>query len=64
MDVHSSPAALPEWQKFLRAFPVRCRRPAGRQALERKTTGLLTEWPNTNGDTIAQAVPGTRAPRW
>jgi SRSO17 transposase len=27
--------------------------------LERYTTGLLTEWPNKNCDTIARAVPGT-----
>jgi SRSO17 transposase len=63
MDVHSSPAALPELQEFLRAFQVRFRRPEGRHALERYTTGLLTELPNKNGDTIAQAVPGTSAQR-
>jgi SRSO17 transposase len=63
MDVHRSPAALPEVQKFLSAFQVRFRRPEGRQALERYTTGLLTELPNKNGDTIAQAVPGTSAQR-
>ena len=63
MDVHTSPAALPELQEFLRAFQVRFRRPEGRQALERYTTGLLTELPTKNGDTIAQAVPGTSAQR-
>jgi SRSO17 transposase len=63
MDVHSSPAALPEFQEFLSAFQVRFRRPEGRAALERYTTGLLTELPNKNGDTIAQAVPGTSAQR-
>src|ERR671932_1943166 len=63
MDVHTSPAALPELQEFLSAFQVRFRRPEGRQALERYTTGLLTELPNKNGDTIAQAVPGTSAQR-
>jgi SRSO17 transposase len=42
---------------------VRFRRPEGREALERYTTGLLTELPNKNGDTIAQAVPGTSAQR-
>jgi hypothetical protein len=35
MDVHASPAALPEWPAFLRAFQVRCRRPEGAEALER-----------------------------
>jgi SRSO17 transposase len=63
MDVHTSPAALPELQEFLASFQVRFRRPEGRAALERYTTGLLTELPNKNGDTIAQAVPGTSAQR-
>ena len=63
MDVHASPAALPELQEFVGAFQVRFRRPEGRAALERYTTGLLTELPNKNCDTIAQAVPGTSAQR-
>src|SRR5918992_486329 len=63
MDVHTSPAALPELQAFLGAFQVRFRRPEGREALERYTTGLLTELPTKNGDTMAQAVPGTSAQR-
>jgi SRSO17 transposase len=63
MDVHASPAALPELQAFLGGFQVRFRRPEGREALERYTMGLLTELPNKNGDTIAQAVPGTNAQR-
>src|ERR671930_1895524 len=63
MDVHASPAELPELQAFLAAFQVRFRRPEGRAALERYMTGLLTELPNKNGDTIAQAVPGTSAQR-
>src|SRR5688500_5239439 len=63
MDVHTSPAALPELQEFLSTFQVRFRRPEGRAALERYTTGLLTELPNENGDTMAQAVPGTSAQR-
>jgi SRSO17 transposase len=63
MHVRASPAELPELQEFLSAFQVRFRRPEGREALERSTTGLLTELPNNNGDTIAQAVPGTSAQR-
>jgi SRSO17 transposase len=63
MDLPASPAELPEVQAFLGAFQVRFRRPEGRQALERDTPGLLTELPHKNGDTIAQAVPGTRAQR-
>jgi hypothetical protein len=54
---------LPELHEFLSAFQVRFRRPEGREALERSTTGLLTELPNKTGDTLAQAVPGTSAQR-
>ena len=50
-------------KRFWSALQVRFRRPEGRAALERYTTGLLTELPNKNGDTIAQAVPGTSAQR-
>jgi SRSO17 transposase len=63
MDVHASPAQLPELQAFLSTFQVRFRRPEGRAALERYTTGLLTELPHKNCDTMAQAVPGTSAQR-
>src|ERR687887_1525261 len=63
MDVHASPAELPELKEFLSAFQVRFRRPAGAEALERYTTGLLTELPHKNCDTIAQAVPGTSEQR-
>ena len=63
MDVHASPAELPALSEFLSAFEVRFRRPEGREALERYTTGLLTELPNKNCDTMAQAVPGTSAQR-
>ena len=59
MDVPASPAL----QEFLASFQVCFRRPEGREALERYTTGLLTELPNKNGDTIAEGVPGTRAQR-
>src|SRR5918911_2291069 len=63
MDVHASPAELPELRDFLGTFQVRFRRPEGVLALERYTTGLLTELPNKNCDTLAQAVPGTSAQR-
>jgi SRSO17 transposase len=63
MDVHASPAALPELKEFLGAFQVRFRRPEGVEALERYTTGLLTELPNKNCATMAQAVPGTSEQR-
>jgi SRSO17 transposase len=63
MDVHASPAELPELQEFLGAFQVHFRRPEGRETLERYTTGLLTELPNKHCDTMAQAVPGTSEQR-
>jgi SRSO17 transposase len=63
MDVHASPAELPELQECLASFEVRFRRSEGRAALERYTTGLLTELANKNCDTIAQAVPGTSEQR-
>jgi SRSO17 transposase len=63
MDVHASPAALPEWHTVLNAVQVRVRRPDGGQALERYLPGLRTALPNQNGETMAQAIPGTRAQR-
>lgn len=49
---------------MLARLPVRFRRPEGQAARERYPTGRLTEVPHKNCDTIAQAGPGTRAPRW
>jgi SRSO17 transposase len=63
MDVHASPDELPELKEFLGSFTVRFRRPEGADALERYTTGLHTELPAKNCDTIAQAVPGTSEQR-
>src|ERR687887_574714 len=63
MDVHASPDELPELKEFLGSFRVRFRRPEGTEALERYMTGLLTELPNKNCDTMAQAVPGTSEQR-
>jgi SRSO17 transposase len=63
MDIHTGPAELPELHEFLASFQVRFRRPEGREALERYTTGLLTEVPNKNCDTLAQAMPGTSEQR-
>src|SRR2546430_16939682 len=58
MDIHASPTRLPELEEFLSTFKVRFRRPEGEAALERYLTGLLTELPNKNCDTMAEAVPG------
>jgi SRSO17 transposase len=63
MDVHASPASLPELDDFLSTFKVRFRRPEAEAALERYLTGLLTQLPNKNCDTMAQAVPGTHEQR-
>src|SRR5437016_5115833 len=51
--------ALPELARFLEPFHVHFARSEGPRALERYLTGLLTEHPNKNCDTIAQIVPGT-----
>jgi SRSO17 transposase len=50
---------LPDLAEFLQPFQVHFTRSEGRHALERYLTGLLTELPNKNCDTIAQVVPGT-----
>jgi SRSO17 transposase len=50
---------LPELAAFLEPFRVHFRRSEGPHALERYLTGLLTEHPNKNCDTLAQIVPGT-----
>jgi SRSO17 transposase len=63
MDIHASPDELPEVKEFLGSFQVCFRRPEGADALERYTTGWLTELPNKHCDTIAGAVPGTSEQR-
>ena len=50
---------FPDLAEFLRPFRVQFTRSEGPHALERYLTGLLTELPNKNCDTLAQAVPGT-----
>src|SRR5919202_7047860 len=54
---------LPELAEFLAPFRVHFQRSEGPQTLERYLTGLLTELPNKNCDTIAQVVPGTSEQR-
>ena len=63
MDIHASPASLPELEEFLATFQVRFRRPDGEAALERSLTGLLTELPHKNCDMMAEAVAGTSEQR-
>ena len=54
---------LPELAEFLSPFRVHFQRSEGRQTLERYLSGLLTEHPNKNCDTIAQIVPDTSEQR-
>jgi hypothetical protein len=44
MNVHVSPATLPELDAFLSTFHLKFRRSEGRDALECYSTGLLTEF--------------------
>jgi SRSO17 transposase len=62
-EPHAPSAALPELDEFLRPFHAHFSRSEGRQSLERYLTGLLTEHPNKNCDTIAQVVPDTNQQR-
>lgn len=50
---------LPELADFLAPYRVHFARSEGPHALERYLTGLFTEHPNKNCDTIAQVVPDT-----
>jgi SRSO17 transposase len=50
---------LPELAQFLEPFRVHFARSEGPKALERYLTGLFTEQPRKNCDTLAQVVPGT-----
>jgi SRSO17 transposase len=50
---------MPELAEFLRPFTVHFVQRPSAAALERYVSGLLTDCPNKNCDTIAQVVPGT-----
>jgi SRSO17 transposase len=54
---------MSELAEFLAPFRVQFARRESRQALERYCTGLRTEHPNKNCDTLAQLVPGTSEQR-
>jgi DDE superfamily endonuclease len=60
---HAPSTPLPELAEFLAPFRVHLQRSKGPQTLERYLTGLLTEHPNKNCDTLAQIVPGTSEQR-
>jgi SRSO17 transposase len=60
---HAPSTPLPELAEFLAPFRVHFQRSEGPRTLERYLTGLLTEHPNKNCDTIAQVVPDTSEQR-
>jgi SRSO17 transposase len=55
-QVPSEPIA--ELDEFLEPFRVRFRRRESQEAVERYLTGLLSEHPNKNCDTLGEMVPG------
>ena len=59
----AGPAPLPELAAFLEPFASLFRRSESRESLERYVTGLLTDLPRKNCDTIAAAVAGTSTER-
>ncbi len=64
---HGSPRApgapLPDLAEFLAPFRVHFVQRPSAQTLERYVTGLLTEQPSKNCDTLAAVVPGTTEQR-
>jgi SRSO17 transposase len=54
-----SPDPLPELATYLKPFAPLFRRATSRRSLERYVTGLLTDLPRKNCETIAQAVANT-----
>jgi SRSO17 transposase len=59
----ASPDTLPELDIYLEPFASLFRRSTSRESLERYVTGLLTDLPRKNCDTIAAAVAGTSTER-
>jgi SRSO17 transposase len=59
----AGPAPLPELAAFLEPFASLFRRSESRESLERYVTGLLTDLPRKNCDTIAAAIAGTSTER-
>jgi SRSO17 transposase len=59
----ASPAPLPELATSLQPFASLFRRSTSRESVERYLTGLLTDLPRKNCDTIAAAVAGTSTER-
>jgi SRSO17 transposase len=59
----ASPDTLPELANYLGPFAPLFRRSTSRESVERYVTGLLTDLPRKNCDTIAAAVAGTSTER-
>jgi len=59
----AGPTPLPELATFLEPFASLFRRSESRESLERYITGLLTDLPRKNCDTIAAAIAGTSTER-
>jgi SRSO17 transposase len=59
----ASPDTLPELAAYLEPFAPLFRRSTSRASVERYLTGLLTDLPRKNCDTIAAAVAGTSTER-
>lgn len=57
------PTPLPELDAFLQPYHALFRRTQSRQSVDRYLTGLLTDLPRKNCDTIAAAVAGTSTER-
>jgi SRSO17 transposase len=61
---HAPSEPLPELNEFLQPFHALFRRRESQTAMERYLTGLLTEHPVKNCDTLAEIVPGTNEQQW
>jgi hypothetical protein len=59
----ASPETLPELTTYLAPLAPLFRRSTSRASVERYLTGLLTDLPRKNCDTIAAAVAGTSTER-
>ena len=59
----ASEEPLPELAEYLSPFHKYFVRSEGRESLERYSTGLLSDIPRKNGETIEDNVPGTNYQR-
>ena len=60
---HAPTAPIPELAEFLSRFRIHFSQKNSASTFERYVTGLLTELPNKNCDTLAAVVPGTNEQR-